>query len=133
MLTVNAADDGDLEVTDGRFSQVFTNTGFGQRITYSLNTSGTVVGQLTDNANVTVSTDNALGESIESRFPEDALYVFTGQIGMSVSNGAELTISANPERNEAGERQVDFLLLSADGEQTTNTSALPDFPFSLEP
>ena len=129
----SAADDGDLAVTDGIFSQMFTNTGFGRQTTYSLNTSGTVAGQLTNNANVMVSTDSTLEESIENRFPEEALYVFTGQIGMSVPNGPELTISANPERNGDGDRQVDFLLLNVNGEQTSSTSALTDFPFGLMP
>ena len=127
----NAADDGDLTVTNGIFSQMFTNTGFGRQTTFTLNTSGTVSGQLTNNASVLVSTDSALEESIENRFPEEALFTFTGQIGMSVPNGPELTISANPERNGDGDRQVDFLLLSADGEQTSRTAVLTDFPFSL--
>ena len=127
----NAGADNALTITQALLSQEFTNTGFGALLTYTLSASGTVVGQLTDNAVVTVNTDSPLEERLENQFP-DQFFTFTGQLGMSAQNGAELTISANPERSEEGERQVDYVSLSASGDQTLSTVVLEEISFTRE-
>ena len=127
----NAGADDALTITQATLSQEFTNTGFGALLTYTLSASGTIVGQLTDNAVVTVDTESPLEERLENQFP-DQFYTFTGQLSMSAENGAELTISANPERNEEGERRVDYLSLSAAGDQTLSTVVLEEISFTLE-
>ena len=125
----NAGADDALTITQATLSQEFTNTGFGSLITYTLSASGTIVGQLTDNAVVTVNTESPLEERLENQFP-DQFYTFTGQLSMSAENGAELTISANPERSEEGERRVDYVSLSAAGDQTLSTVVLEEISFT---
>ena len=127
----NSGADDALTITQATLSQEFTNTGFGALLTYTLSASGTIVGQLTDNAVVTVDTESPLEERLENQFP-DQFYTFTGQLSMSAENGAELTISANPERSEEGERQVDYVSLSAAGDQTLSTVVLEEISFTLE-
>ena len=127
----NAGADDALTITQATLSQEFTNTGFGALLTYTLSASGTIVGQLTDNAVVTVDTERPLEERLENQFP-DQFYTFTGQLSMSAENGAELTISANPERSEEGERQVDYVSLSVAGDQTLSTVVLEEISFTLE-
>ena len=127
----NSGADDALTITQATLSQEFTNTGFGALLTYTLSASGTIVGQLTDNAVVTVDTESPLEERLENQFP-DQFYTFTGQLSMSAENGAELTISANPERSEEGERQVDYVSLSVAGDQALSTVVLEEISFTLE-
>ena len=127
----NAGADDALTITQATLLQEFNNTGFGALLTYTLSASGTIVGQLTDNAVVTVDTESPLEERLENQFP-DQFFTFTGQLNLSAEYCVELTISANPERSEEGERRVDYVSLNAAGDLTLSTVVLEEISFSLE-